>query len=136
MSGCRWRLNSVEFRGFALCDLCGPLIFVSSKDAEAVQMFTLAQIWLGASTLSNLGAAYNDGVRRKEIWCNAVVADYCFVAHALAHECIVVTHEGSADTSSKIKIPNAFVGVRCMNRAEMLRRERAKLALGTGRAAL
>ena len=65
------------------------------------------------------------------------VADYWLVAYALAHECIVVTHEVPADTAAKIKIPNACIGLglRCMNPDEMLRRERARFVLGTGKAA-
>ena len=65
------------------------------------------------------------------------VADYWLVAHALAHECIVVTHEVPANTTSKIKIPNACIGLglRCMNPYEMLRCERARFVLGTGKAA-
>ncbi len=35
------------------------------------------------------------------------VADYFLVAHALAHSCTVVTHEVAADSTKKIKIPNA-----------------------------
>ena len=60
------------------------------------------------------------------------VADYWLVAHALAHDCIVVTHEVPADTSSKIKIPNACIGLglRCMNPYEMLCRESARFVLG------
>ncbi len=63
------------------------------------------------------------------------VADYWLVAHALAHECIVVTHEVPADTTSKIKIPNACIGLglRCMTPYEMLRRERARFVLGMSR---
>ena len=38
------------------------------------------------------------------------VADYWLVAHALAHNCVVVTHEVPADTIKKIKIPNAGGG--------------------------
>ena len=62
------------------------------------------------------------------------VADYWLVAHALAHECIVVTHEVPADTTSKIKIPNACVGLnlRCISPYDMLRRERARFVLGRG----
>lgn len=65
------------------------------------------------------------------------VADYWLVAHALAHECIVVTHEVPADTPRKIKIPNACIGLglHCMSPYEMLRRERARFILGTGRIA-
>ena len=59
------------------------------------------------------------------------VADYWLVAHALAHECTVVTHEVPADTINKIKIPNACIGLdlRCMTPYEMLRRERARFVL-------
>ena len=62
------------------------------------------------------------------------VADYWLVAHALAHKCIVVTHEVRANTASKIKIPNACtgLGLRSMNPFEMLRREGARFILGTG----
>lgn len=61
------------------------------------------------------------------------VADYWLVAHALAYDCTVVTHEVPADTTSKIKIPNACIGlgVPCMNPYEMLRRERARFVLGS-----
>ncbi|MCY4236982.1 MAG: DUF4411 family protein [Rhodospirillaceae bacterium] len=65
------------------------------------------------------------------------VADYWLVAHALAHGCTVVTHEIPADTTSKIKIPNACIGLglRCISPYEMLRREHARFVLGAGRAA-
>ena len=39
------------------------------------------------------------------------VADCWLVAHALAHEYIVVTHEVPANTTRRIKIPNACVGM-------------------------
>jgi hypothetical protein len=59
------------------------------------------------------------------------VADYWLVAHALAHQLIVVTHEVPAETVNKIKIPNACLGlhIQCMNPYEMLRRERARFVL-------
>ena len=62
------------------------------------------------------------------------VADYWLVAHALAHDCTVVTHEVPADTARKVKIPNACIGlgVPCMNPYEMLRRERARFLLDPG----
>jgi hypothetical protein len=60
------------------------------------------------------------------------VADFYLVAHALAHGYVVVTHEIPADSTKKIKIPNACigVGVKCMSPFEMLRHERARFILG------
>jgi predicted nucleic acid-binding protein len=60
------------------------------------------------------------------------VADYWLVAHALAHQCVVVTHEVPSDSTRKIKIPNACLGlgISCINPYEMLRRERARFVLG------
>jgi predicted nucleic acid-binding protein len=66
------------------------------------------------------------------------VADYWLVAHALAHGFVVVTHEVPSDSTRKIKIPNACIGLGlpCISPYEMLRRERARFVLGpTPRAA-
>lgn len=59
------------------------------------------------------------------------VADYWLIAHALAHDCTIVTHEVPADTTRKIKIPNACIGLglRCVNPYEMLRQEQARFVL-------
>ncbi|MFZ5610555.1 MAG: DUF4411 family protein [Pseudomonadota bacterium] len=60
------------------------------------------------------------------------VADYWLVAHALAHNFVVVTHEVPSDSTRKIKIPNACIGLglTCISPYEMLRRERARFVLG------
>lgn len=60
------------------------------------------------------------------------VADYYLVAHALAHKHVVVTHEVSAASVNKIKIPNACIAlnIKCVTPYEMLRRERARFVLG------
>jgi hypothetical protein len=63
------------------------------------------------------------------------VADYYLVAHSLAHNHVVVTHEVPAGSTRRVKIPNVCigVGVRHMTPFEMLRRERARFVLGRQR---
>lgn len=75
--------------------------------------------------------ASDQGYRPTAVATFLQVADYWLVAHALAHECTVVTHEVPADTTSKIKIPNACIGLglRCVTPYEMLRHERARFVL-------
>jgi hypothetical protein len=55
-------------------------------------------------------------------------ADYYLVAHAHAHQHVVVTHEVAADSRLKVKIPNACAGmaVQCMTPFEMLSASGAK----------
>lgn len=60
------------------------------------------------------------------------VGDYYLVSHAHAHGHTVVTHEVPANSTKKIKIPNACIGmgVKCINPYEMLRAEAARFVLG------
>lgn len=60
------------------------------------------------------------------------VADYYLVAHALAGNHVVVTHETLDAAAKRIKIPNACIGlgVRFMTPYQMLRTERARFVLG------
>jgi len=60
------------------------------------------------------------------------VADYYLVAQALAQDHVIVTHEIASDSTKRVKIPNACIGlgVKCLTPFEMLRRERARFVLG------
>lgn len=51
------------------------------------------------------------------------VADYWLVAHALAHNYVVVTHEVPSGSVRKIKIPDVCtgLGLKCVSPYEMLR---------------
>ena len=59
------------------------------------------------------------------------VADYHLVAHALAGEHVIVTHEAAGNTPAIIKIPNVCIAmkVKYLRTHEMLRRERVRLVL-------
>ncbi len=59
------------------------------------------------------------------------VADYYLVAHALAGEQIIVTHEVPSNSLRKIKIPNACSGldIKFMTTFQMLSTERARFVL-------
>ena len=61
-------------------------------------------------------------------------ADYSLVAHAHAHERVVVTHEVPSDSTRKIKIPDAClgIGVDFIATSTMLRTEHVRLVLADG----
>ena len=60
-------------------------------------------------------------------------ADFYLLAHALAGNHVVVTHEVPSNSPGRIKIPNACVGlgVRFMTPYQMLRIEQARFVLRT-----
>lgn len=73
------KLDTQEFRGFALSDSLAPLVFINGSDSKSGQMFTLAHelahLWLNSSGVSNASAAPLNGFSKEEVWCNAVAAE-------------------------------------------------------------
>lgn len=69
------KLNTDEFRGFALSDEYAPAVFVNNADALSAQIFTLmhevAHLWIGESGVSNL-----ESDSSIEIFCNKVAAEF------------------------------------------------------------
>jgi Zn-dependent peptidase ImmA (M78 family)/transcriptional regulator with XRE-family HTH domain len=73
------KLDVQEFRGFALCDIHAPLIFVNGADAKSAQMFTLAHelahLWVGAEGLSGFEALFPGGSQIED-FCDKAAAEF------------------------------------------------------------
>lgn len=79
------------------------------------------------------GWVYNQKYSPHEIAKFLSTADYYLIAHALAHNFIVVTHEVRIpEPAKKVKIPNVCYGlnVKCISLFEMLSKEKARFVLG------
>jgi Zn-dependent peptidase ImmA (M78 family) len=83
------KLDTDEFRGFALVDDYAPLVFINGADTKAGQMFTLARelahIWLGESALSDVTPASTPS-QQIEVWCNRVAAEFLVPLEVLKQE--------------------------------------------------
>lgn len=69
------KLDTTEFRGFAIADMFAPAVFVNNSDALSAQLFTLihevAHIWIGESGVSEICTDNNI-----EKFCNKVAAEF------------------------------------------------------------
>ncbi len=93
------KLDTKEFRGFALADEFAPLVFLNTADSKAAQMFTLAHelahLWLAATGLSapEAGVLPDQQIER---WCNHVAAELLVPAdelHAVYNSALAVNDE-------------------------------------------
>jgi hypothetical protein len=98
----------------------GHVLFRRTQAALAPQ-FTQVSTW--ATGQQYTPAAINTFLQ---------AADFYLLAHALAGNHVVVTHEVPSNSPTRIKIPNACVGldVRFMTPFQMLRIEQARFVLG------
>ena len=80
------KLDVQEFRGFALCDVYAPLIFVNGADTKSAQMFTLAHelahVWLGRAGVSGFEGLFPGG-GAVELFCDRVAAEFLVPAREL-----------------------------------------------------
>jgi Zn-dependent peptidase ImmA (M78 family) len=83
------KLDTEEFRGFALSDGLAPLVFINGSDTKSAQMFTLAHemahVWLGETGLSDVEPVWSP-TNRIEQWCNQVAAEFLVPLAALQRE--------------------------------------------------
>lgn len=83
------KLDTEEFRGFALSDGLAPLVFINGSDTKSAQMFTLAHemahVWLGETGLSDVEPVWSP-TNRVEQWCNQVAAEFLVPLAALQRE--------------------------------------------------
>ena len=83
------KLDTEEFRGFALSDGLAPLVFINGSDTKSAQMFTLAHemahVWLGETGLSDVKPV-SSPTNRIEQWCNQVAAEFLVPLAALQRE--------------------------------------------------
>lgn len=97
------------------------LDFFLKPDANVARYFPTVSKW-----------AINQNYESAAINTFLQVADYYLVTHALANRFTIITHEVPANSTKKIKIPNACIGlgIKFMSPYEMLRHEKARFVLG------
>lgn len=73
-------LRTKEFRAFAMVDQYAPLIFINANDTVAARLFSLlhefAHVCIGENSLFNDYGESGHALRKTEIACNAVAAEF------------------------------------------------------------
>jgi Zn-dependent peptidase ImmA (M78 family)/DNA-binding XRE family transcriptional regulator len=75
------KLNTQEFRGFAISDTLAPLVFINGNDYKTAQIFTLvhelAHLWVGQSGVSNPDYTLRANQQNNAIdrLCDSIAAD-------------------------------------------------------------
>jgi len=95
------KLDSDEFRGFALSDPMAPLIFINGADTLAAQSFTIAHelghLYRGDSGVSNAEAgSVNEGATER--WCNEFAAEFLIPSDEFARQ-----YDPDAQLESELK---------------------------------
>jgi hypothetical protein len=95
-------------------------VFFLGPDAATIPSFRATSAWAN-------GAGYEPAA----VTTFLQVADYYLVAQAHAHQHTVVTHEVPSNSTRRIKIPDACLGmgVRFVTPFQMLRTERARFVI-------
>ncbi|TDX81470.1 uncharacterized protein DUF955 [Rathayibacter sp. PhB151] len=100
------RLDSSEFRGFALSDEFAPLVFVNGADTKAAQIFTLvhevAHLWLGLGGVDD-ASVDDDRTAEVEVWCNRVAAEVLVPLDAVRAE-----YRGEADVAELERLARIY----------------------------
>jgi Zn-dependent peptidase ImmA (M78 family) len=95
------KLDSREFRGFALSDEYAPLIFINGSDTKAAQVFTLAHelvhLWLGQSALTDAALNTTSSLEIEQ-WCNQVAAEFLVPLNVFERE-----YNANSDLEVEIK---------------------------------
>ena len=114
------RLDSREFRGFALPDAHAPLVFVSSADATVPLLWSLAHalahLWLGKPAISNLDPGNGSSAPGRERWCNAVAGELLVPGDMLRQECAAIGNvkddKALKRLARKFKVGNQVILIR------------------------
>jgi Zn-dependent peptidase ImmA (M78 family)/transcriptional regulator with XRE-family HTH domain len=114
------KLDVEEFRGFALCGVHAPLIFVNGADAKSAQMFTLAHelahVWLGREGVSGF-ADLVPGDSEVERFCDRAAAEFLVPAREMKARWDGVRREARPfeTLARKFKVSPVVAGRRAMD---------------------